>query len=67
MFLAVALICGLYKGGDLCVEWKAQTFSATRAECIAKAQEMSKLGKTAFWYARVPEPHRIKISCLQRR
>jgi hypothetical protein len=66
VLFALAIICGAYQGGEVCVHWKAQRPVSTRAECIALAQEKLKLGKNAFWYASVSGPHRVTIRCLKK-
>ena len=67
-FLAVVTLCGLYQGHvDACLEQKERTAMATRAECIARGQEMLKTAKTAAWYGGIKEPHQVKLRCLERR
>jgi len=65
-FFAIVTVCGLYQGHvDTCLEQRERAGYATRTECIARAQTMQKTAKTAFRYARIPEPHTVKIRCLE--
>jgi hypothetical protein len=66
LFMVVATLCATKQGVDTCLVQADTALAKTRAECVARGQELIKNATTAFSYAHLPAPYRVKIYCAMK-
>jgi hypothetical protein len=63
-FVAVVVACGIYQGHNrVCIEWTDQYVYPTRAQCLVRAQAISKDVRTLTGYAHVVLERSPKLTC----